>query len=480
MQYTEELGLKKLELSDAPPDITELNANWEALDEEAKRTRAALDNVAQESTLQQVKGAMAQETTLQQVKATSQKILTVLNEKTMKRYGVRINKSESDPAARVEYIYDAVGMKPAKMNFSTGKFDYGDWGDVWFVRDNYPVMLKSNGEEDYALDKNDHAKKVTGEASDIGNTAYNGNAMSAIPLVWIARWEEGNYEYISVCQSQYDDTYRADAHTKEDGSIGDKFYAAMFRGALVENKLRSLSGLQPMYSKTAQQEIDYAKANGALWDTDTFSRYNLIADLMTIMAKTDNSQAAYGNGNLNYQESLAPTYGVMKTGTLNTKGQFWGMNNNTNQMKAFYIEAVYADQWRRVRGLIYDHGVIKIKPTAPYNLTGEGYVNTGIHLLDATGAAKAGTENHGWISGTKMTRYGRLPLQLGGSSVTYTCDYCWSRDGFVAVGRVGADCADGSKCGVRAVSVDHVAGAAWWDIGAALTCEPPSALVKQA
>lgn len=139
-------------------------------------------------------------------------------------------------------------------------------------------------------------------------------------------------------------------------------------------------------------------------------------------------------------------------------------------MKAFYIEAVYADQWRRVRGLIYDHGVIKIKPTAPYNLTGEGYVNTGIHLLDATGAAKAGAENHGWISGTKMTRYGRLPLQLGGSSATYTCDYCWSRDDIVAVGLVGGSCAArwwSSPCGVRAFTLQMLAVWSDWHGGAA-------------
>lgn len=471
VQYTETLNLKKLELTDAPADITEMNTNWDELDAEAAAVRAAMKNVAQEASLQ---------TFRQESKAASDKILAYLKDKTMARYGIRINKNEPDPTARVEYIYEAAGMKPAKMNYATGQFDYGDWANVWFVKENYPVMVKFNGEEDYRLDKNDMTKRVNGAASDIANTGYGGNVMSAIPLVWIARWEEGNYEYISVCQSQYDETYRADAHTKEDGSVMDKYYMACYRGALVDTKLRSLSGLQPMHSKTAQQEIDYAKANGALWDMDSYSRYNLLADLMTIMAKTEDSQAAYGNGNLNYQESLAPTYGVMQTGALNDKGQFWGANDNTHQMKAFYIEAVYADQWRRVRGLIYDHGVIKIKPTAPYNLTGEGYYSTGIHLLNASGEAQSGENNHGWISGTKMTKYGRLPVQLGGSSATYTCDCCWSRDDIVTVGLFGGGCKNGLGCGVRAASLYNTAGVARWDIGAALACEPPSALVKQA
>ena len=291
--------------------------------------------------------------------------------------------------------------------------------------------------------------------------------MAAMPLVWISRWEDANYEYIAVCESQYDESYRADAHTNEAGEVMDKFYAAIFRGSLVDNKLRSISGLQPMHSKTAQNEIDYAKANGALWDIDTFSRYNLLADLMTIISKSDNSQASFGNGNLGYNESLAPTYGVMVTGTLNDKGQFWGANDNTHQMKAFHIEAVYADQWRRVRGLIYDYGEIKIKPTAPYNLTGDGYFATGIHILNASGVAQAGTDLNGYVKGTKMTRYGRLPVQVGGSSATYTCDYLWSRDDIVAVGLVGGTCDSGLYGGVRCVNFNRTAGGAIWYIGAA-------------
>ena len=472
MQYTENLKLAKPEGTDVP-DITVMSANMDIIDTEMKEVQDELGKAAQEETLTEVQSTMAQEETLQSVKSTMAKeetlaeVLSVLKDKTPKRYGVRIKKNESNPSARVEYIYDAVGMTPAKMNFTTGVFEYGDWADIWFVKDNYPVMVTSAGEEDYRLDPNDYTLKLNGAASDVANTAYDGNAMAAMPLVWISRWEDASYEYIVVCESQYDESYRADAHTNEAGEVMDKFYAAIFRGALVDTKLRSISGLQPMYSKTAQNEIDYAKANGALWDIDTFSRYNLLADLMTIISKSDNSQASFGNGNLGYNESLAPTYGVMVTGTLNDKGQFWGANDNTHQMKAFHIEAVYADQWRRVRGLIYDYGEIKIKPTAPYNLTGDGYFATGIHILNASGVAQAGTDLNGYVKGTKMTRYGRLPVQVGGSSATYTCDYLWSRDDIVAVGLVGGTCDSGLYGGVRCVNFNRTAGGAIWYIGAA-------------
>ena len=60
------------------------------------------------------------------------------------RYGYRIKKSEGSPSTRVQYLYDAVGLTPAAMDFTNGQFNYGGWADQWFVTDNKPLMLKSN------------------------------------------------------------------------------------------------------------------------------------------------------------------------------------------------------------------------------------------------------------------------------------------------------------------------------------------------
>ncbi|MBQ9487130.1 MAG: hypothetical protein IJU91_04915, partial [Selenomonadaceae bacterium] len=134
------------------------------------------------------------------------------------RYGIRINKTEPDPDNRVEYLYDAVGMTPAHMVYDTDTtaagtdsdtsyFDYGDWADVWFVRDNKPCMLKSNGTVDYYLDPNDYDKKVDGSTSDVGNTSYDGNAMVQFPLVWIYRYEDDDYLYEIISDIQWDSNY---------------------------------------------------------------------------------------------------------------------------------------------------------------------------------------------------------------------------------------------------------------------------------
>ena len=95
--------------------------------------------------------------------------------KGVKRYGMKINKNDSNPATRCTYLFDAVGMTPAAMNYSAGRFDFGDWGDVFFVKNNYPAMVRYDGTEDYKLDPNDHTKKADGTI--VGSTLTLDNAI---------------------------------------------------------------------------------------------------------------------------------------------------------------------------------------------------------------------------------------------------------------------------------------------------------------
>ena len=60
---------------------------------------------------------MAKESTSQEILSNTKKIIEDAKAKP-KRYGMRINLLDSNPATRVKYLYDAVGMTPAGMNFS--------------------------------------------------------------------------------------------------------------------------------------------------------------------------------------------------------------------------------------------------------------------------------------------------------------------------------------------------------------------------
>lgn len=425
---------------------------------------------------------IADKETLDKVYANTEGILAAVQDidgkfAGIKRYGVKINKNDSNPATRITYLYDAVGMTPAKMDFANGTFDYGDWADIWFVKDNYPCMLKYDGMEDYKLNPNDYSLKADGTESDVANEDYTGNAMSAIPLVWISQYEFGGYEYIILCNVRYDESYHAYAHTRTNGTIMNVKYISMFPGWYDGVRLRSLSGKQPMCSKTANQEISFASANnqdGAdIWRTRSWADRNLINCLLTVIGKSDGSQTVFGQGRTSgYVEdaSVDPYHGVQVTGTLNDKGQFFGYSTTTQDVTVFHIEGWWGNIWDRIVGCISDHGKIKVKMTPPYNLTGAGYIDTGISFPK--------TEN-GYVSGyaktTKMADYGRITTGIGGSASTYLCDYFHQYQKAVTIALCGGACSDGANCGAWYLSLNYAASRAYWNIGAALSCEQPSA-----
>ena len=250
---------------------------------------------------------VADKDTLDRTYANTNAILAAVGEdvriKGVKRYGMKINKNDSNPATRCTYLFDAVGMTPAAMNYSAGRFDFGDWGNVFFVKNNYPAMVKYDGTEDYKLDPNDHTKKADGKtASDVSNTAYGGNAMSVFDgsgdkgKIWLSQFEVGNYEYMIISNAQYDESYNDDAYVREDGSHADKLYFPMFGGSYDGTRIRSLAGQALMYNTNASTEIARAKANGAGWNIGSWSKRNLLNCMLKIMSKTDNSQTAFGQG----------------------------------------------------------------------------------------------------------------------------------------------------------------------------------------
>ena len=379
----------------------------------------------------------------------------------IKRYGVKIRKGDINPITRVTYLYDAVGMTPAHMDFSRGVFDFGGWADIWFVKNNYPCMLKYDGTEDYKLNPNNYALKADGAPSDIANMDYAGNAMSAIPLVWIKQYEDAEHEYIILCEKQYDEDFHAYAHTRADESIMDVKYLAMFKGSYDGVRLRSMSGDSLVHGR-AQTEIDRAAANnqnGAdIWRTRSWADRNLVNCLLTVISRSDDSQTVFGAGNTTSGE-------LLKTGTLNDKGQFFGYEETDKQVKVFHIEGWWGDQWERIVGILGDYGKVKVKMIPPYNLTGEGYTDTGISWSGW---------NSGFIKNTMMSHLGRIPNELE-QNAKHIPDWCWFDNDNINIALVGGDCNGGANCGAACLNLSSAASSTYWAIGAALSCEQPSA-----
>lgn len=479
------------------------------------------------------------------------KILKILEENTPKRYGYRVKVGESDPVSRVEYLYDAVGMTPAKMNYESDTFDFGDWEDIWFVRDNFACVLNPDGSLAYKLKADDYTQREDGQEDErkgVDQTALaNGeNVMSAIPLVWVKRYQQDGYRYVIFCETQYDESYKAYAHTNKNGKVLPYVYHACYEPWMdctdgkaqegsyvtsqadivtkcqyksVEGKrfgkescslnctgvadsstahvleggakccLRSVSGVQPTTFSTSEWERAMAQRNGAGWDMAYWSLNELIADLLTLMGKSTNSEEVFGTGYITRNTVVnVLNKEFMLTGTMDKKGQFWGSKEPTPNAtqcpgdgkpegklcgcKVFHIENFWGSAWRRVVGCNAQNGDIKVKMTpegSGYNLDGTGYP---VVVEGKTGAV-AGS---GFIKNTIQTEYGSFPIpKYDGTDSTYECDYYWFQvDANARLALVGCCCYHGSYCGSRGLDLNEEPALVHWDFGGSLSYVEPS------
>lgn len=403
---------------------------------------------------------IADKETLDDVHANTKALLAAVGDNEHfkpKRYGFKVNKNDSNPKTRITYILDATNFTPASMNYATGVFDYGSWADIWFIKNNFPCMLKYDGSVDYKLNQRNYALKEDGTQSDVANVAYGGNAMSAMPLIWYSQYEANGYEYHVFCEEKFDDTYHAYCHEREDGSIAKYRYFPMFEGYYDGTRIRSISGVTPTANQNGATEMTRIQANGEHWDSITWNMVNLMKGLLTLISKSDDSQTAFGNGNCSSDVYL-------NTGTLNEKGQFFGYNNTTQAMKVFHCENWYGNYWKRLRGMVQDHGVVKVQMKPPYSDNGANYHDTGLRVAGNTG---------GYIKDTLNTEYGRVPAVTGGSSSTYLCDYYYYNGTILGYALFGGLRGSGLNCGALYVYLGLWFSSAHSYVVASLSCEQP-------
>lgn len=392
-------------------------------------------------------------------------------------YGFKLDQNESEPASMITYIEDNKNFSPVYMDYSSDTFNYGSWADAWFIKNLKPCMLKYDGTVDYELNPNDYTKKLDGTDSDVANASYGGNAMVGIPKVYWKIVDNGNNTAnIYFCDKKLDDDFVCWSHIDNNGNEIDYCYMPIYNGSNVNSVLRSISGKVPMTKQTATTEITYAKANNTgsdiIWYTELFNDRMLINLLLLLIGKSTNTQAVFGTGNNNTYVSTSNT-GIKNTGTMNTKGLFWGNQDNVSGVKVFGMEHWYGNTWRRIGGWINDKGTQKIKMTYGQSdgSTTDGYNETGSGYISIGGATPSGTSG-GYISKMLITDNGLIPTIVSGSATTYYCDGLWfnnSKVGYVCVGGDSSNASlDGALC---SDSGDASSVAVWW-LGASLSCKP--------
>lgn len=433
----------------------------------------------------------AGDTTLQVVNETLREIRDRIGNEgsTGTIYGFHIDSSESDPSAAVTYLKDAIGMTPAKMNYSSGAFDWGSWRDAFFIP--RPCMLKYDGTVDYYLKETDYSKKEDGTNSDVANPNYSGNAMMEWGRNGKKIWykivpDEGDDTSASIYVADYqaDGDFHAWSFINAQNNLVDHFYTPCYFGTIIDGKLRSLSGqsgADRCKGKNTTQERELAFANYAdapIWDIETYADTVLIQILLILMGKSLNVQATCGEGlTTGGSETINDGF---TSGQHDAKGLFFGTNSGaaatySNAVKVFGMENYWAFMWRRTAGLV------TVANTARYKLTRGTADGTGNDDYVVSNSASAYAN---YLTGNSLPAAGYvtqnafgastiIPKATGGSALTYWCDNFYISATATCFALRGGASHYWSYCGFFWF-LDSTASYAAWSIGASPSCKPLS------
>ena len=236
-------------------------------------------------------------------------------------------------------------------------------------------------------------------------------------------------------------------------------------------RLRSLSGQTPARYLTTIAGITAAKLNNTtddvIWYTEVFCDKKLIELLGMLIAKSTDSQTVFGMGNTNGGDN------VLKTGTMDTKGVFWGANSGTSGVKFFGMENYWGNLWRKTAGWINDYGTPKIKMTygtsdgstvTGYNTDGSGYITVENSTISGT--------DGGYINKMILSENGLIPTTMQGSSSTYYCDNSWFSNGQVGYAMSGGASGHGGYCGLFCSALDHTVETGNNNDSDTISCKP--------
>lgn len=416
-------------------------------------------------------------------------VTIIKNKKPNTIFAVHYSENNSSPdSCTYPEGYDNYGWTPFSMNLSTGVPNYGSWnpsGDnADLVKFIFPrsCMLKYDGTVDYYLNENDETKKEDGTASDVANTSYGGNAMmewgqDGKKLYWKILPDSDNKGWTFIVadgavdkDGNPDPNMRPWNHYDCNGNVAAHWYTAKYFGSNISSKIRSISGQSNYVNENDANETTKCRANNTtsnvIWDKEVYADWMFIALMCVLLGKSLNTQAKFGYGRCKSSNTSA-----IGQGTMNGKGMFYGVSNQTSGVKVFGMENIWGNLWRRIRGLINASGTVKVKMThgtqddttvSDYNQTGSGYLTVG----------SIGGTSGGYISAMNITKYGLTPKTISGSDSTYYTDGGWFKNSQTDIAVVGGDGGCALLVGAFCCALHYAASDTRSYCGAALSCKP--------
>ena len=270
-------------------------------------------------------------------------------------YGFVIDQSKSDPSEMITYIETNADYRPAKMDFTAGTFDYGDWQDAFFMKFR-PCILNNDGTVKFYLNPDNYKQREDG-VSFTQNIADEENAMIEFPKTyWKIKPISEDVAEVYISDEKQDDDYVCWSHMDVDGNEIPYCYFSAYETTVYNGKTRSVSGRNPG-NDSPNNFYNGAKANNPdgvnIWNIMSNSDYTLLMLLSILIGKSTNSQAVFGYGQC---KSYVSDYnlGIISSGYADAKGVFFG--TSTNMVKIFGIENLYGNCNKVYSGIAYEHG----------------------------------------------------------------------------------------------------------------------------
>lgn len=369
------------------------------------------------------------------------------------------------------------------------------YSSVW---DNHPIVGQIGGwvcdhvtgELKYKLHKTDWTKKTDGTPAVL--TGEDGDVMVKVPAYYLKitmePYGQPRYEIDDTIPDRYATNGRPGffvhpAFLTKSGKVKPYILVAAYKGHVLNNQLRSISGVVPTVSQTISSFTDKARQgrNTGINKHDITRFYERLACnlLMYIEFGDLDMQTAIGKGisEFTYDEGLAGT-ALRVTGQSNSLGDRSGYviaedgrTNGKVSIRWRGIEDYWGNVWEFVNGfMISDIG---------YHYTNDVTKFLNMGAMETYAKDLSAKVPNGYITDMEKIpgkEWMMIPKTTGGSTSTYWCDYFWSHDPTEQnIALAGGDWTNGAICGPACWNCDNVASDAYSSVGARLSCSEEDA-----
>lgn len=364
-------------------------------------------------------------------------------------FSYTIDSTNSNPETAVTYTGDCAGFTPATMGDS---FNWGSWADKWPFNEIKPCLVKNRAVVGY-LNPNNYSEFEDGTPADI-ISGDAGDCMVEFPKMYLGMSTDAQglttvtITNDATIEGVYDDAF------VYKGKSYSKFYVGAFKGYVLNDKLRSLSGKTPTASKAIAYFRTAAQANGEGYEQSQWYQLMLRQALYILLFKKLNSQAALGAG---YTDASS----ITNTGGSNSNGFNYGSTSASVQVKCLGIEDFWGNVYEWVDGIATKNNTA-YTANGNYNNNCNGY----------TAAKTIENTFSGYMSKAQGSReLGFTPFQTSGSTSTYYCDSTSLNVGSsVYFACFGGMWTEGANTGAFRLRVDSKASEWGSSYGARLSC----------